>query len=205
MEKFKIEYTGWQSQKEETGFDYVYFNVMVHACENNKDSFTVSIPYRKIEKEVEETIDGGVAILHQIKKRTRGWGPQESLYAKELKQCGIDLGTISAKYIEKNYDLEAEASKWKKNSEGSVELVQITEDLENNLVDIKTESTQYFLICERLEKVISNEIMDLFPVLLNSSSSHILEFEKILVKHIPNLAEDLNNLVFNAGNNNDEK
>jgi hypothetical protein len=205
MEKFKIEYTGWQSQKEETGFDYVYFNAMIYASENNKDTFPASIPYRKIEKQVEETIDGGAAILQQIKKRIRGWGPQESLYTKELEQCGIDLGTISVKYIEKNYDLEAEAIRWSKNSDGSADLVEMTEDLENNLVDIKSESTQYFLICERLEKVISNEIIELFPVLLNSSSSNIIEFEKILVKHIPNLAEDLNNLVFNAGNNNDVK
>jgi hypothetical protein len=63
MAKFKIEYTGWHSQKEETGFDYVYFDAVVRNTENNIISFPLTHPYRIIEAQVEDTIDGGNNIL----------------------------------------------------------------------------------------------------------------------------------------------
>ena len=205
MEKFKIEYQGWHSSKAESGLDYVYFDALVHSLGENKISFPVFLPYNMIEKQVEETIDGGPAILKQIKKRTRGWGPKESLYIKELEECGIDLARIFIKYLENNYNLEADYIKWSKNDVVSADLNKIVDDMGECLVDIKSETEQYFLICERLEKIISDEMMAMFPQLLNSSSSYILKFEEILVKHVANLAGDLNNLVFEADNNLDGK
>jgi hypothetical protein len=204
MTKFKIEYTGWHSQKEETGFDYVYFDAVVHNTENNNISFPLTLSYRIIETQVEDTIGGGTNILQQIKKRNRGWGPRESIYAKELEECGIDLAMLFIKYIENNYNLEQEAAKWSKSSLPSTDLTSIVDELDDSLIDVKLESEQYFLICERLEKTISDEILGLFPQLLNSSSKHILKFEEILVKHISALGEDLNNLIFDAIYNADE-
>jgi hypothetical protein len=126
------------------------------------------------------------------------------IYTKELEECGIDLAMLFIKYITNNYNLEQEAERWSKNCLPSPDLTSIVNKLEGNLADVKLESEQYFLICERIEKTISDEILGLFPQLLNSSSKYILEFEEILVKHISRLGEDLNNLILDATYDADE-
>ncbi len=195
MKKFKIEYKGWESIKEEFGLDCVYFNSLVYAEENTENPFPINLPYHIIEKQLVETIAEGAVILERLKKRISGWGPQESIYVKELEQCGIDMEMIFNKAVENNIDLNVEAIKWNKPGVSSSALNQIVDDLDDSLVDIKQSTNQYFLICERLEKVISNEILGLFPQLLNSSSDNILKFQHILVKHISGMGEELNDLL----------
>ena len=142
------------------------------------------------------------AILDKIKNRITGWGPQESLYVKELEECGIDLEKMVKKAVESNVDLAAEEIKWNNLRSDPKTASLISENLEQAVSEIKIDNDQYYLLCTRLEKVITDEVVNLFPVLLNSSSEHIIELSHILVNYIPDLAEELNELIFEANKEN---
>ena len=202
MKKFTVEYNGWHSLKEETGDDFVFFDYIVYENENPEDAFPAFLPYEMIENEVEKTIDGGSAILDKIKNRITGWGPQEPLYVKELEECGIDLEKMVKKAVESNVDLAAEEIKWNNLRSDPKTASLISENLEQAVSEIKIDNDQYYLLCTRLEKVITDEVVNLFPVLLNSSSEHIIELSHILVNYIPDLAEELNELIFEANKEN---
>jgi hypothetical protein len=199
MERITIEYHGWHSMKEELGEDVVFFDGVVYTVDDRQNSFPVNLPYRMIEKQVEETIPSGSSIVQNLKRRTKGWGPQESEYIKELQECGVDLEMIFKKALEQNIDLEKEAVRWKNLASGSGEPVEITNDLEAALIDVKTCNEQYYLLCLQLEKVITDEVVRLFPVLLNSSSDNIRRLNHVISQNIPDLADELNNLIFEAG------
>jgi len=201
MKKFTIEYKGWESLKEDTGNDFIFFECTIHPEDTNETSFPVSLPLQLIEQQVEKTIPSGPAILLKIKEGITGWGPQESQIALELNECGIDVEAMVIKAVEANINLEAEAVRWS-NLRSTPNLPnEILDDLEDSVSAVKTENENYFLLCTQLEKVISEEVLRLFPVILSSSSDCIRKFRGILVDHIPNFADDLTNLVSEAEEN----
>jgi hypothetical protein len=199
MKKFIIEYQGWHSFKEELGDDFVFFDGVVYTDENLQHSFPISLPFRMIEQQIVETIPSGDSIIMQIKKRIKAYGPQESAITKEWEECGIDLEIIFKKTVELKIDLEAESTRWNKLEVNTEELQKITDDLGDTVSEVKINNDQYYLLCSILEKVITNEIVSKFPVLLNSSSDNIIKLKEIIVGYIPDLAEELNDLIFEAG------
>lgn len=200
MKRFDIQYQNWHSYKEETGNDFVFFDCIVRVGDDPTTNFPVSLPYRLIEQQVEELIPAGKAILQQIKKRVKGWGPQESLYVKELTECGINMEEIVKKAVENNVDLEKEALRFKSMGLCSTQVNDLLAQMENSLAGVKDETDHYYLLCNNIEKAITNEVTNLFPVLLESSSENILNLRDIIVRHIPNLARDLNDLITKAEN-----
>jgi hypothetical protein len=201
MKKFEIQYENWHSFKEETGDDLVFFDCMVCVADDPAINFPLSLPYRLIEQQVENSIPDGRAVMQQIKKRINGWGPQESLYVQELAECGINLEEIVKKAVENNVDLEKEALRYKNLGSGSIQLNDLLVKMEDSLAGVKAETDCYYLLCTNIEKVITNEVTNLFPVLLESSSDHILNLQDIIVRHIPDLASDLSDLIMEAENN----
>ncbi len=199
MPNFTLEYKGFESQKEDIGLDIIFFECTVHPDDENEVSFPVSIPLSIVEEQIEETIPSGSSILKKIKKGIPGWGPQESQIAREIEECGIDLPAIVIQTIEARIDLEQEAKRWNiLRSESPEQTEQILDDMEDSVNEAKTENENYFLLCSQLEKVITKEVVRLFPVIINSSSENIIKLKDILVDHIPGLAANLTDLISEA-------
>jgi Protein of unknown function (DUF2664). len=200
MEKYHISYKGWFSMKEETGTDLVFFESTITSRNEEGFTFLVNIPYRMVEEHIMAVIPAGKSIVEQIHKRISGWGMQESLYCKELVECGIDVGSMVQEIVKSKIDLEAEEQRIKSlqttSASGKIDL----DDIEDSLAEMKEESNNYYAICEAIEKVVTNEVTELFPVLLESSPEVIRELEEIMSIHIPNFAEALNDLVSKAKN-----
>ncbi len=200
MEKYDIQYQGWHSFKEETGDDLVYFDCIARSGDGPTFNFPVSLPYRLIEQQVEELIPAGKDIVQQIRKRTKGWGPKESLYVQELTECGINMEYIVKKAIEKNVDLEKEELRFKNMGPCSAPVNELLAQMEKSLAGVKAETDYYYLLCTNIEKAITNEVTNLFPILLESSDN-ILNLGDIMVRHIPSLARNLTDLIMKAENN----
>lgn len=200
MEKYHICYEGWFSMKETSGTDLVYFNCTVTSLNEEGYTFPVNIPYRMVEEHIMAVIHAGKSIVEQIHKRIKGWGFQESLYCEELVECGIDLGPMVQEIIKNNIDLEKEEQRLKSLQTAKAPEETFLEEVENSLAEIKEESNNYYAICEAVEKAVTNEVTELFPVLLESSPEVIREMEEIMSLHIPAFAEALNDLVSKAKN-----
>lgn len=200
MAKFKIEYKGWQSLKEEFGDDTVFFDCEVYPEDDRERVFPVMLPFRNFKHYMEE-IDADVyLVIRQVEKQITGWGPHESVTINELGECGIDIGALVIKVVGLKMDLEGEALRWKNiqanPSEAKAEA--IVNDLSKSVSAIKTETENYYQLCNSMEKVITAEVVKLFPVIINSSPECITRLREVVVNHIPKFARDLNDLISKA-------
>ncbi|HZK61947.1 MAG TPA: hypothetical protein VFC41_07700, partial [Anaerovoracaceae bacterium] len=74
----------------------------------------------------------------------------------------------------------------------------ILKELGKEVSSIKSDTILYNSLCGQLEKVITDEVTNRYPILLNSSSDCILQLETILTHHIPLLVSDLTRLIQKA-------
>lgn len=201
MKKYEVHFERWHSMKEEIGEDFVFFDCIVSAVDTPAGKFPVSLPYRMIEQQVEETIPAGSSIIQQIRKRVTGWGLKESQYVKELVECGIDVAVMAKIAVERHIDLEKEELRWQNIEQVTSPANEMMDELHASVAAMKENSDRYYLLCSGIEKAITAEVIKLFPVLLESSPGCIMKLEDILAHHIPDLAEDLNDLVLEAESN----
>lgn len=198
MKKYKICYDGWFSLKESTGMDLVFFKCTITARNKEGYTFPINIPYQMVEELIDVCSPEGFSIAAKVQKKIKGWGPQQSLYCKELEEYGFDLELIVKGIIEEKIDLEKEEQRLKSlqaaQTSGEIDLAET----DNLFAEIKEEFTSYYAICSAMEKAITNEMTEMFPVLLESSSEVIRELQEIMFNHIPAFAESLNGLVLKA-------
>jgi superfamily I DNA and RNA helicase len=199
MKKYRIEYVGFDSLKEDLGEDFVTFNCNVYP-EDKEEPFMVTIPFYMVERKLQEIDPELYSILEKIKRGIKKWGMHDSVTIHEMEECGIDVGALAIRVIEKIYDLEEEEKRqaYVKSTEGMNEVNVAFEGLAQSASQMKTENENYDLLCTRIEKVLTSEMLTLFPIIFNSSSENIIEFENILAKHIPDIAEDLCELITKA-------
>jgi hypothetical protein len=201
MKKFRIVYEGFHSLKEDIGDDFVLFDCEVFPEDEKENSFPVNIPFYMIKREMEDRNPAVFNLIQHAKKRVSKWGMNDSEVIHELEECGVVLEDLVIKLIEDTIDLEEEEMRWKNLRANPGQLKDVLSGLNEAATEIKNETEIYNLLCTKIEKVLSNEIVALFPVIINSSSECIRKLSAILVEHIPDLAEDLCNLIDEAEEN----
>ena len=199
MKKFKIVYEGWESLKEDVGTDYVFFHCNVYPENKDEDPFPVSLPLDSLMKELRKSDPETYALFERAEKNVSKWGPNHSGIIRELLEYGIDPAPLVVRVIEQTYPLEKEELRWiELRKDAGPPADDIFESLQEAAAGAKKENEYYELLCNRIEKALTREVTELFPVIINASSEHIKKLESILIDHIPNLAEDLVELIFDA-------
>lgn len=196
METYTLKYLHWESSLEEFGDDFVYFYFQVKP--KKEDPFDLFIPYGKFKKHLQQMHPEIFVLLEKAEKACRKWGPNESAYVKELTSYGIDLGKIVLEMIPEIFNIEQEIKRMQELKANPPDFDKILTEMQETIPAIKKSNADYYLLCEELEKTLSQKIIELYPVLVNSSSEHILKLEEILIRHIPRFAEDLCTLIDNA-------
>jgi hypothetical protein len=196
--QYTINYNGWESCFEEFGDDIVFFSGIVRHIDKPDKPFPILLSFKMIQKQAEEMFPGAADIIKQAKKHLKGWGPQESVLVREMEELGIDLEAVVLKIITTQINLDAEFQRIIALDTNVDKISDILEDLEQTVSDIKSETITYYSLCERFEKLITDEVVDRYPILLNSSSDCILQLQTILTHHIPSLVNDLTSLINEA-------
>ena len=196
MENYTLNYLRWESSKEELGDDCVTFYFEVKP--ENEEPFKSLIPYWMFKKHLEQMQPEYFKLLQKAEKSCTKWGPNESIYVKELEGYGIDVGKLVVEMAPKSFSIEAEIERNRNLRANPPDLSNFLSDMEDIVVGLKNSNEVYYHLCEELEKTLSRKIVELYPVLVNSSSGYITQLEDILITHIPKLADDLNELISKA-------
>lgn len=198
MTQFKIKYNGWESQTEYIGEDFVYFSCTGYPEDNSNFSFPLCLPFKYVIKYAQQEMPFLTDILDIARKHIKGWGPKESILVRELEECGIDLEKMVVKAITNCFDLDEEARKYANIRANPEPINLMLEDLLESLHDVKTEAINYYQLCDHIEKVITDVVVDQFPIIINSSPECINNLHSVLVSRIPDLANDLTTLIRKA-------
>ena len=198
MTQFTIKYNGWESQTEYIGEDFVYFTCTGSPEDNSGFSFPLCLPFKYVIKYAQQEMPFLNDILEIARKQIKGWGPQESILVHELEECGIDLEEMVVKAITNCFDLEEEARKYAYIHANPEPITQMLEDMLESLLEVKTEAITYYQLCDHIEKVITEVVVNQFPVIINSSPDCITNLHSVLVRRIPELANDLTTLIRKA-------
>jgi hypothetical protein len=198
MPHYTLTNIAWESMKEEFGDDTVYFRAIGISDEDPKVRLPLTLPYRQFIRHATLEHPMIPSILDKARKHISAWGPQDSAMIRELAVCGFNITELAKKAFEEFYDLEEEAKRQAALNANRVPLEEIVNELEALVPEIKKETINYYQLCESLEKVISNEVVGQFPIIINSSPEHIRELKHILVKHVSSLSDDLLKLIEKA-------
>jgi len=196
--QYTIKYDGWISMFEDFGNDLVYFNSTVYPNEKPDSTFPIVLPFKMIQKQAEKMFPGVEAIILQAKSHMTGWGPQESVIVKEMEALGIDLEAVVLQVIATKVDIKKERKRIDALDKCLDQMPKMFETFEILVAASKTETITYNSLCAQLEKMLTNEVVDRFPVILNSSSDCILQLRQVLAQHIPALVSDLTKLISEA-------
>lgn len=198
MTQYTIKYNGWESQIEYIGEDFVYFSCTGYSDDNSNFSFPLCLPFKYVIKYAQQEMPFLNDILEIARKHIKGWGPHESTLVRELEECGIDLEQMVVKAIKHCFDLEEEARKYANIRANPEVITKMLEDMLESLSEVKTETVNYYQLCDHIEKVITDVVVNKFPVILNSSPECINNLHSVLVRRIPDLANDLTTLIRKA-------
>ena len=196
--QYTVKYIGWGSTYEDFGVDFVDFRSMASAVDNPDQTFPVLLPYKVIIEQAEEMIPGVASIISQAQKQLKGWGLQESEIVRELEELGIDLESVVLKTIAAKVDLEKE---FQRITDIRTCFDNLPDEMKEFIIvssDIKTDAITHTALCTQLEKVITQQVVDQFPVIINSSPDCILQLQKILNRILPVLADELTTLIRKA-------
>ncbi len=196
MTNYALKYSHWESSFEEFGEDFVTFYFYVEP--ENENPFVLLFDYGKFKELLQELKPEIYKLLEKAEKSCTKWGPNHSIYLKELEEYGIDIGNLVLEMAPIIFNIKAEIEHKRKLAATPPDLSRVLKEMNNLLPDIKKANTNYYRICEELEKILNQKIIDMYPVLINSSSKHITGLHEILVRHIPGLAEDLCDLINKA-------
>ena len=196
--QYTVKYIGWGSTYEDFGVDFVDFRSMASAVDNPDQTFPVLLPYKVIIEQAEEMIPGVASIISQAQKQLKGWGLQESEIVRELEELGIDLEAVVLKTIAAKVDLEKEYQRVTDINTCFDNLPDEMKEFDIVSSDIKTDAITHTALCTQLEKVITQQVVDQFPVIINSSPDCILQLQKILNRILPVLADELTTLIRKA-------
>lgn len=195
---YQITFLGWNTLKEEVGEDVVFFEAQVALLVQSDSSFTVSMPFRLFRKYLIEQIPSAQHVLDQTTKHISKWGMQESVYVRDLLDCGVDLSSLFVQYIRTAVDLDAEAERNRKLALLSNDSLQsVAAPLEASVAEMRTKQEEYYTLCKHIEKQLTVMLLNEYPQVFNSSSDTIRNLESIFVKHIPRLATDLQHEINN--------
>lgn len=200
--QYTIKYDGWESSFEDFGEDFVYFKGTAYPNDQPDKRFPILLSFKMILKQAMDMFPGVADILHQAKKHIKGWGPHESVLVRELEELGVDLDAVVLKTIATKINLDKELQRITATHTSPDKMLDIMKELEKAVSEIKSETITHNSICELLEKVITDKVVDRFPEILNSSSDCILQLQTILENRIPALAADLTKLIHDAGEKN---
>ena len=196
--QYTVKYIGWGSTYEDFGVDFVDFRSMASAVDNPDQTFPVLLPYKVIIEQAEEMIPGVASIISRAQKQLKGWGLQESEIVRELEELGIDLEAVVLKTIAAKVDLEKEFQRITDIRTCFDNLPDEMKEFDIVSSDIKTDAITHTALCTQLEKVITQQVVDQFPVIINSSPDCILQLQKILNRILPVLADELTTLIRKA-------
>ena len=196
--QYTVKYIGWGSTYEDFGVDFVDFRSMASAVDNPDQTFPVLLPYKVIIEQAEEMIPGVASIISRAQKQLKGWGLQESEIVRELEELGIDLEAVVLKTIAAKVDLEKEFQRITDIRTCFDNLPDEMKEFDIVSSDIKTDAITHTALCTQLEKVITQQVVDQFPVIVNSSPDCILQLQQILNRILPVLAHELTTLIRNA-------
>jgi len=196
--QYTVKYIGWESSFEDFGADFVNFISTASAVDNPDQTFPVLLPYKVIIEQAEEMIPGVASIISRAQKQLKGWGLQESEIVRELEELGIDLEAVVLKTIAAKVDLEKEYQRVTDINTCFDNLPDEMKEFDIVSSDIKTDAITHTALCTQLEKVITQQVVDQFPVIINSSPDCILQLQKILNRILPVLAHELTTLIRNA-------
>jgi len=196
--QYTIKYDGWESAFEEFGDDFVFFKGIVYHNDQPDKAFPVILPYKTVQKRAVEMFPGVTDIIHQAKKHIKTWGPHESVLVREMEELGIDLEAVVLKIIATDINLDREYQRISSLNSNPDKMSDILKELGKEVSSIKSDTILYNSLCGQLEKVITDEVTNRYPILLNSSSDCILQLETILTHHIPLLVSDLTRLIQKA-------
>jgi hypothetical protein len=200
MAHYCIESVYVDSLKEEFGEDVVFFFASIISDEEPPHRFSLVLPYSNVISHASELYPVIPSFLENARNQISGWGPQESKLLDELGECGFDVTELARKAFESSFDFEKEALRIENQIKTApVELESIADELQETISAVKEETVTYYSLCELLESVISNAVVDRFPIIVNSSSDRIRELKEILLHRIPELAGDLADLIKEAG------
>ena len=196
--QYTIKYDGWNSMYEDFGDDLVYFNSTAYQNDNPDVTFPIILPFKLIRKQAEKMYPGVEDIIRQAKSHLRGWGPQESVIVNEMEALGIDLEAVVLQVIATKVDMKKERKRIDAIDTCLDQMPKIFETFEILVAASKTETITYNSLCAQFEKMLTNEVVDQFPVILNSSSDCIIQLRQVLAHHIPALVRDLTKLINEA-------
>jgi hypothetical protein len=188
----------WESMKEEFGDDAVFFSAIGVSDDDPAFRFPLVLPYRNFIRHATLEHPMIPEILVNAQKHISAWGPQESAMIRELAECGFNITELAKNAFENLYDLEQEAKRNADLMANRVPIEEIVNELGAMIPAIKTETVNYYQLCESLEKVINNEVIRQFPMIINSSPDCITELGDILSRHVSRLSDDLINLIAKA-------
>ena len=196
MKKYTLKYDGWESLEEDLSEDVIFFHCII--APENQQPFILILPYHKFKNQLKDMEPGIYELLKKAENETEKWGPHESEILHELISYGIDLEPIVINMFKQTYNIEAEIEHKAKMKTNPVKLNKMLAEMDEAAANLKAYNNYYYSICNTIEKAITNAMIEQFPVIMNSSTDCIKKLKSVLVKHIPKLADDLNQLVQEA-------
>ncbi len=196
MKSYSLKYLGWESSLKEFGDDYVSFWFMVSP--KDMASFRLFIQYVKFKQYLERIRPDIFNLLIRIEKTNKVWGPNESVYVKELEGFGINLGEMVMAMVPIIFDIDNEIELNKRVKTYPHNFNKLLIEMEKSISVAEESNKVYYKLCNELEKTLGEKIIELYPVLINSSSEHIIRLKELIDKYIPVFANEISNLVCNA-------
>ena len=83
MKKYRIEYDGFDSLKEDLGEDFATFKCKIYP-EGKNESFTVTLPLDILKEKLQEIDPEKLSLIKKIEKGIKKWGMHESDTIHEL-------------------------------------------------------------------------------------------------------------------------
>lgn len=196
MEKYSVNYSHWESTLKEFGDDFVSFHITISP--ENEEPFDVSIQYTRFKKQLMQMNPDIYQLLVKAEKSSAKWGPNQSACIKELESYGIDIAKLIMEMVPDIFNIEAEI-KWMRNLIANPpDLQDFLSKMKESVAEIKKINEVYYHLCTEIEKTLSQKVIELYPVLVNSSPEYITKLGDIFSKHIPNFANDIFELISKA-------
>jgi hypothetical protein len=179
--------------KEDLGEDDVIFDCRVTSLRNSR-SFPLSIPFCDVRTGLRILEPKIYSLIEKVEEDVSNWGEYDSDTIVGLESYGVNFEPLVISVVENTIDIEKEEECYIRTNREEFSNVD-----SDNFHELKLQrevfSKNYDVLCCRLEKLLTREIVTQFPGAFKTSTEERNEFKNVLQRHIPYLVDDICELI----------
>ncbi len=205
---FTVNYLGWHSWEPDFGDDQISFEVEIIPTFDPANKYKHPIAFMTIEKHLRIEDKTLYDYLQKIKQSHSKWGYCESKIVQELEEAEFDIKGMLLKYLNKYFPFYDEYLRDKQLRESPVKIKQNkkkVDDLGQLVASMRESTIKNRELCELLEAALTENILKIYPGILESDPKFILKLEDIVIKHVSEIANKISNLNYEIRHPNDKE